>query len=305
MKHLFLILTLISLASAHPPKVRLLSASDNSALIRVDDGATESKLNTLVHTLRSAGVLSFVFETTDDRLLTKLKPTWLDSGIKSITIKEPQPLSAPVFPKLGPLEALATLQKIDDELDKVTANFEANRKILTTLISRHGIPEYQADTTHKDLTQNKKSTEELLAKFLTSSSTDQFTIASNIDLPGNPVTKHLEVHQLAQEKSRKLIASGIGPNHPAIKVVKEEISTSLQLATEELSAIEEALRVKIYRLGKQARHFNEWQKLFAPEKEALRTSYRNARSEYETSLKNLRQISAMKRAAQKSVPAPE
>jgi hypothetical protein len=238
-------------------------------------------------------------------LLTKLKPNWLDSGIKSITIKEPEPLSSPVFPKLAPLEALATLQKIDDELDQASIRFTINRKTLTTLISRYGIPEYQPNTTHKDLTAEQKSTEKLLAKFLASSNPDQFAIASNLDLPDNPVAKHLEAHQLAQEKSRKLIASGIGPKHPEIKVIKEEISTSLQLATEELSSIEEALRVKVYQLEKQARHFDDWQKLSAPEQKTLQASYQNARSQYQNSLKKLRQISAMKKAAQNSVPVPE
>lgn len=305
MKLFLLFPLLIALASAQPPKIRLLSVTDQTATIRISEGANEANLRGLVLTLNKVGVNSFVFEAEDDRDLNRLKPDWLDSGIQSVTIKEPEAPSSSTFPKIDPLEAFATLNRIDDELDKETVISDDKRKALVTLIYRHGVPEYKEGTSLEGINQEKEQTEKLLSRYLASSTEERLKIAEETGIPDNPVTRHLETRRTALKKANKLVESGIGPRHPEIKAVTELISSSKQLAIGELSAIEEALQVKIYQLEKKAKHFAKWQKLPASEQEELLNSYQKARSEYEDSLKMLDRLKAMKKAAGNSIPKSE
>lgn len=305
MKLLLLLPLLISLAPGQPLKIRLLSVTDQTAIIRVPEGANETELKSLVLTLDRSGVNSFVFETEDDRTLRRLKLGWLDSGIQSVTIREPEAISSSTFPKIAPLEAFATLNKIDDELDKENVISDEKRKALVTIIYRHGVPGYKEGTTLEGINLEKEKTEKLLNKYLASSTEERLKIAEEAGLADNPVARHLEARRTALKKANKFVASGIGPRHPEIKAVTSQISSSMELAIGELSAIEEALQVKIYQLEKKAKHFANWQKFSATEQQELLASYQKAKDGYEDSLKKLRRLKAMKKAAGNSIPKSE
>lgn len=106
MRAFFLLaLFLPATAFAAPPRVRLLSVADGTARIRVGDGSAETRISSLVHSLHSAGITSFIFEANSDILLTKLRSRWLDTGIRNVTILPPAPPSAANYPKLDPIEA--------------------------------------------------------------------------------------------------------------------------------------------------------------------------------------------------------
>ena len=296
---LLLALTLCTTALAAPPRVRLLSVSDNTGLIRLADGSPEAKITSLVDSLHNAGINSFTFETKSDRLLEKLKPIWLDSGIKTITIKEPTPPSS--FPKLDPVTARAILAGIDKELERETTRFETHRKALVTFVFHHGIPEIDDTISLENLAHQKQEAEEQLAPLLNSPLNTRLILAAKVEIAGNPVAKHLKSHQKANQQKAHLMNCGFGLKHPDIIATSQEVDTTHQLAIDELGSIEEALRVRIYQLGKRAKHLETWQQLPQDKRDSREQSYQEAKDSYDNSLRRIQEMAATKKAAQRSL----
>lgn len=288
-------------APANPPRVRLISASESAALIRVGDGSPQSKITSLVHSLHTAGINSFTFETNSDSLLEQLKPMWFDSGIRNITIKAPSPPSSTTFPKLDPITSRATLAGIDDELERETSRFEAHREALVTFVYHHGVPEEDDTSTPETLAHHKREVEKQLATLLNSPLEARLALAAMVDIAGNPVAKHLKSHQKAAREKAALVTSGFGAKHPQVIATNQEVAATHQLAVDELGAIEEALRIQIYQLGKRAKHLKTWQQLPPAERQSREQSYHEAKASYENSLHRIQEIEATKKAAKRSL----
>jgi len=298
-KHLLLFLSLLTSGHADPPRVRLLSASENSATIRVEKAASENRLTLLVDTLHTAGVHSFTFETTEPKVLKKLKRTWLDSGIKSITITSPQPSSS--FPKIDPIEAHATLLRIKDQIDQATFQFEADRKALVSFIHQYGKPERDLTITPADLIAEKAAVQTQLDQFIAAAVDSRLQLATQISFPENPVTRHLKAHRKALLKKKALAATGVGPKHPALLALAEETTATRQLAIDDLASIEEALRLKIYQIDQRRKHLATWKNLPAADRATLKKSHQQKRSAYLTSLQKLRNLQSVKTTATRSL----
>lgn len=298
---LFLSLALTTVGFATPPRVRVISVSEGSALIRVSNGAPEARILALVDSLNLAGITNFTFEANSDLLLNKLKSVWFDSGITKVTITKPSPRSSSTFPKLDPITARATLAGIDDELKRETARFETHRKALVDFVYHHGIPEANDRISPEDLARQKQKTEKQLAALLDSPLKTRLTLAAQVAITDNPVAKHLESHQKANQEKARLVTSGFGNKHPDIIATSQEIEATHQLAVDELGAIEEALRIQIYQLGKRTKHLKNWQQLSVAERRSREQSFEKLNAAYQDSLHRIQEIKATKNAAIRSL----
>jgi hypothetical protein len=305
MRVLLLLALFLPAAFAAPPRVRLLSVADNTARIRVSDGSPEVHISSLVHALHSAGINAFIFEAKSEILLNKLKSRWLDTGVRDVTILPPSPPSATDFPKLDPIEAAVTLRQIDHEITTESKIFNRNRQELINFVFENGIPETDDTITLTDLLSQKEQSEKELSRFMSSTPDDQLKQAGGIDLPGNPVAKHLKAHRIALEKSNQLRASGYGPKHPSLIAATEEVEATRQMALDELGSIEEGFRVKIYQLEKRIAHFPAWQKLTESAKQSLTRSFQEKTAAYENSLHRILRMKSAKEAAERSMETIE
>lgn len=286
---------------AAPPHVRLLSVADNTARIRVGDGSPENRITSLVHSLHTAGVSSFILEAKSDILLTKLKSRWLGTGIRNITILPLNPPSSANFPKLDPIWAGVTLKRIDHEITSESRIYNRNRESLITFVFENGFPENGSFITIEDLISEKKQRETDLEHFMSSPQEEQLDQAAKVDLPGNPVAKHLASYQEALEKSQKLKASGFGSKHPDRIAVSDELGATHQMAVDELGSIEEGMRVKIYQLEKRIEHFPAWRKLSPLERESKTDAFQKKKVAYEESLHRILRMKSARKAAERSL----
>lgn len=306
MRAFFLLaLFLPATAFAAPPRVRLLSVADGTARIRVGDGSAETRISSLVHSLHSAGITSFIFEANSDILLTKLRSRWLDTGIRNVTILPPAPPSAANYPKLDPIEAGVALKQIDREITSEAKIFSRSREDLINFVSENGFPENDDSVTPENLISKKERAEAQLRQFMSSAPDDQLKLSTGIDLPGNPVAKHLASYQEALKKSRQLKASGFGSKHPDRVAAIEVTEATHQIALDELGSVEEGMRVKIYQLEKRIEHLPIWRRLSETERESMTQAFQKKRAAYEASLHRILGMKAARKAAERSLEAVE
>ena len=200
-------------------------------------------------------------------------------------------------------KALATL---DAELEQLSTIVAENRKKLTVLIQKHGIPyfdqnqkgkgltkEEMIQATHKKLTSLKTLRNQIaLQKKALSKKTDEELVrsAAGLEIPNNQVTVDYAKYHESLKQETDLKTGGFGKRHPAMVAAKKKTKLAYDKAHKEATALQDMLKTKQELIDRQIEHITkslkELPKTNLPQ---LQNNYNKAKDSYEKSREILRQ----------------